>query len=57
VEQFAIELPTLTPQQLEQISNPQTLDNDQHELMENSLQDESSPASGIDFTCRKRKNK
>jgi hypothetical protein len=34
VEQYAIELPKLTRQQLEQISNPQTLDNNQCELME-----------------------
>ncbi len=34
VEQYAIELPKLMRQQLEQISNPQTLDNNQHELME-----------------------
>ncbi len=34
VEQYAIELPKLTHQQLKQISNPQTLDNNQHELME-----------------------
>jgi hypothetical protein len=34
VEQYAIKLPKLTRQQLEQISNPQTLDNNQRELME-----------------------
>ena len=34
VEQCAIELPKLAHQQLEQISNPQTLDNNQRELME-----------------------
>ena len=33
-EQYAIELPKFTHQQLEQISNPQTLDNNQCELME-----------------------
>ncbi len=30
VEQYAVELPKLTHPQLEQILNPQTLDNDQH---------------------------
>jgi hypothetical protein len=33
VEQYAVELPKLTCPQLEQISNPQTLDNDQRESM------------------------
>jgi hypothetical protein len=33
-EQYAIELPKFTHQQLEQISNPQTMDNNQCELME-----------------------
>jgi hypothetical protein len=33
VEQYVAELPKLTRQQLEQISNPQTLDDDQRELM------------------------
>ncbi len=33
VEQYAVELPKLTHPQLEQISNPQTLDDDQHELL------------------------
>ena len=33
VEQYAVELPKLTHQQLKTISNPQTLDNDQCELM------------------------
>ncbi len=33
IEQSAAELPKLTREQLEQISNPQILDNDQQELM------------------------
>ncbi len=33
VEQYAVELPKLTILQLEQISNPQTLHNDQRKLM------------------------
>jgi hypothetical protein len=33
VEQYAIKLPKLTHQQLEEISNPQMLDNNQRELM------------------------
>ncbi len=34
MEQYAIKLPKLRHQQLEQISNPQMLDNDQCEFME-----------------------
>ncbi len=34
VEQYAIKLPKLMHQQLKQISNPQTLDNNERELME-----------------------
>jgi hypothetical protein len=34
VEKYAVDLQKFTHQQLEQISNPQTLDNDQHEYME-----------------------
>ncbi len=34
MEQYAIELARLTRRQLGQISNPQTLDNNQRELME-----------------------
>ncbi len=34
VEQYAIELPKVTHQQLEQIFNPQTLDNNQRDFME-----------------------
>jgi hypothetical protein len=33
VEQYVAELPKLTHQQIEQISNPQTLDDNQHEFM------------------------
>jgi hypothetical protein len=33
IEQYVAELPKLTRQQLEQISNPQTLDDDQREFM------------------------
>jgi hypothetical protein len=33
VEQYVAELPKLTHQQIEQISNSQTLDDDQHEFM------------------------
>jgi hypothetical protein len=33
IEQYAAELPKLTRKQLEQISNPQILDDDQRELM------------------------
>jgi hypothetical protein len=55
VEQYAIELPKKTHQQSKQISYPQTLDNSQCELMEIHCM-KSSPASSIDYTCRKRKN-
>jgi hypothetical protein len=33
VEQFVTKLPKLTRQQIEQISNPEILDDDQHEFM------------------------
>ncbi len=54
VEQYAVELPKLTRPQLEQISNPQTLDDDQCKSI--NLHYKSESRRRDDYTCRKRGN-
>jgi hypothetical protein len=53
IERYMAELPKLIRNQLEQISNPQILDNDQQELMGLHLQVEPSPSSSYDHSHQK----